>query len=58
MKFRLSFKSPDVLDQIDDLGLNEDDMAQCMKTAQMWLKWNEYIAVEFDTVEITAIVVK
>lgn len=58
MKFRLTFKTPDVLDQVDDLDCDTKIWKECVKTASMWMEHDEYITIEFDTETTTAIVVK
>ena len=45
---RLSFKTPDVLDQLPD-DLSEDDV----EWIKSFVKWGEYITVEFDLVNRT-----
>lgn len=76
MKFTLSFKTPDVLDQIDKPSLCEECKEEledewceecCLKTneyldtkamAQDFVKYDEYISIEFDTEKKTATVLK
>lgn len=78
MKFRLTFKMPDVLDQL--IGKHEfcefceeydsscdkcvelDESSMLNKTAskefaEKFIKWSEYITVEFDTEAKTAIAI-
>jgi hypothetical protein len=54
MKFSLTFKHPDVLEQIDDLEDNERLEAQTF--AEKFLKYQEYLIVDFDTEAKTATV--
>ncbi len=60
MKFQVMFKSPDALqDAIMDIVGVDDDLAEELETfAEKWVKYNEYITVEFDTKADTAVVVK
>ena len=53
MKFTLSFKSPDVLDQ-----LTEDEQEEAKKVIEKYIKWSEYISIEFDTELKTATVLE
>ncbi len=57
MKFQLSFKTPDVLDQLDEV-LDPDDQEAARETARQYLQYGEYLRVEFDTDTETATVVK
>ncbi len=57
MKFTLTFKQPDVLDQIDDY-LDPDTREEMEKFAKKYLTYSEYIDVEFDTEKGTAVAVK
>ena len=54
MKFQLTFKTPDVLDQIDGPGKS----SVCIKTAKKFIEYDEYINIEFDTDTGTAVVLK
>jgi len=58
MKFTLSFKTPDVLDQLDYDIQDEDQRYEADATANKFLQYGECINVEFDTKEQTAIVLK
>lgn len=49
MKVRLSFKTPDVKDQ-----LSEDEREASETVLKKFLKYSEYIQVEFDTETNTA----
>jgi hypothetical protein len=57
MKFHLTFKTPDVLDQ-----LTHDHETDAQEKARMFalkfLKYEEYLTVEFDTDEKTATVLE
>jgi len=54
MKFQLTFKTPDILDQIDTGS--DDEIERCRDFANRWIEWGEYLIVEFDTEEGTAVV--
>jgi hypothetical protein len=56
MKFTLTFKQPDVFDQLDDLSEEERDSAE--RLARDYVQYSEYINVEFDTEAGTAKAVK
>ena len=56
MRFRLTFKTPDVCDQIPK-GIDEENDA-AHELALKFLKYEEYITIEFDTDKGTAIVVQ
>ena len=49
MKIRLSFKTPDVTDQ-----LNEEELEAAQTVLKKFIKWSENIQVEFDTETNTA----
>lgn len=57
MKFTLMFKTPDVLDQIqeqiDDHKYDDDEYYSMLEDAkifaQQYVKWSEYITIEFDS---------
>lgn len=70
MKFTVTMKSPDALNYaMDDLrtiliedGVSDEDdredlIEQARDFANRWMRWGEYIDVEFDTEEGTAKVV-
>ena len=49
MKVRLTFKSPDVLDQVDD-QIEDEECREIMKKAcNSFLEYSEYITVEIET---------
>lgn len=52
----LSFKTPDVFDQLEDLS--NSDRAKVEKLAKRFVEWDEYINIEFDTTKGTAKVLK
>ena len=63
MKFTLTFKTPDVLNQatndllreeIDSFNDEETDFDKVMKTAKKFLVYDECISIEFDTDTQTA----
>jgi hypothetical protein len=56
MKFTLTFKTPGVLDVIDELP--EDQVNVALTLADKFVKWDEYVKIEFDTVAQTATVLK
>lgn len=52
MKFTLTFKHPDVLDQIDEQFEGDDrdtDRDAARSLAGKFLEYDEYIYIEFDT---------
>lgn len=69
MKFTLTFKCPDVLDQVDNPEPNEDpyieeewdkyysNKAEISKIVEKFIRWGELITVEFDTETLTAVVI-
>jgi hypothetical protein len=56
MKFTLTFKTPGVLDVVDELP--EDQVNVALTLADKFVKWDEYVKIEFDTVAQTATVLK
>lgn len=56
MKFILMFKTPDVLDQLD--AVPEDVGVEIARTVARYVKYGEYIRVEFDTETQTATVLE
>ena len=57
MKFILTFKTPDVLEQVLGDYLEEDDIPQeIMNTAVKFIEYDEFIRIEFDTESNTATV--
>jgi len=70
MKFRVTMKTPDALDyaledleeqMIEHAFLDKDERDEQINEARdfanRWIKWGEYIEVEFDTKEGTATIV-
>lgn len=58
MKFRLTFKTPDVLEQLrDQLPDPEAEMA-FRRLADKYVKFAEYVTLEFDTITQSAKVVR
>ena len=56
---RLTFKTPDVLDQIFyDGDFSEDDMEAIRNKAAKFIECGEYIVVELDTKKGTCVVVE
>lgn len=54
MKFTLTFKMPDVLNQLThDFETEKQDEAKAF--AEKYVKYGEYISVEFDTENKTAV---
>ena len=53
MKFILTFKTPDVVDQLEG-----DDRPSAEKFLKRWVKYGEYLTVAFDTKKGTAEVQK
>jgi hypothetical protein len=57
MKFTLSFKTPDVLNQLElRSGISGEDLEEAKALARKFLEYSEYIRVEFDTRTQTAVV--
>lgn len=52
MKVVLTFKTPDVTDQMDDL--NEDQVREAKKKLEKWLEYDECVSIEFDLEATTA----
>lgn len=45
MKFTLTFKCPDVLDQLEG---SEEEIEKMQEFARKYMEYSEYITVEFD----------
>jgi hypothetical protein len=61
MKFTLTFKTPDVTDQFpyaEEPKDSKDVFDECNNCVRPYLKFNEYLSVEFDTDTGTATVLK
>ncbi len=63
MKIQLTFKTPDVLDQLQrksysDQDISDDELNDEIEKAEKilakWIKWSEYLTVEFDLENQTA----
>lgn len=63
MKFQLTFKTPDILDEIsfDPKGMSVEEREdalnsrfKCEKTAKKYVEYGEYITIEFDTSDNSA----
>lgn len=46
MKFCITFKTPDVLDQIDDDHYPRKELERFL---DRWVTYGEYVTIEFDT---------
>jgi len=57
MKYTLTFKTPDVLDQISE-QLNDVDADEAKLLARKFVQFGEYLRVELDTEAKTATVLK
>lgn len=58
MKFRLTFKMPDVLDQLKEIPCDAGEYRKAAKLAEKFVEWGEYVTIELDTAAKTATVVK
>lgn len=60
MKFRVTFKTPDVVDNtIENLGVEPDEQEAIYKqVVSKWFKYGEYVTIEVDTNADTATVVE
>lgn len=57
MKFTLTFKHPDVLDQIDEqTNGDEVEIARARKLARTFVEYDEYVYIDVDTNKGTATV--
>ena len=57
MSVTLTFKTPDVLDQLDGL-YDEDELEVVTEVLNKFIKYGEYINVEFDIDSCTAKVLR
>lgn len=55
MKFKISFKTPDAIEQVYDLPKFTQEIARDFM--QKYMKYGEYITIEFDTEANTAVAV-
>ena len=54
MKIQVTFKSPDAVnDALEDQDLTEQ-REEIKKKLQKWLRWGEYVDIEFDLTKGTA----
>lgn len=58
MKFILTFKTPDVLDQIEMENYSQLEMNAMKPVINKFIEFGEYISVQFDTEEMTATVLE
>jgi hypothetical protein len=60
MKFRVTFKTPDALVNAVEAEVERHSnlYAEAMDCAAKWMKYEEYITIEFDTETGTATVVE
>lgn len=56
MKFTLSFKTPDVLDQLDEDITDLETLRLANQTVKKFVEYGEYITVQFDTETQSAVV--
>lgn len=54
MKFKLSFKTPDVKDQLDEY----EEGSWLKDVVDQWVEYGESVTIEFDTEAGTATVIK
>lgn len=57
MKFQLAFKTPDVLDQLEEIE-NEEERETVKCLAKKFLQFQEILIVELDTEKQTATVME
>lgn len=57
MKIRLTFKTPDVVDESIQEIENQEEAVMVSNLARKWIQYGEYITVEIDTEKETCIVV-
>lgn len=64
MKFQLTFKTPDVTDQIPfdmesgNAQYRSDKLEECLRLTEEFVTWGEVITIEFDTRAKTATVLR
>lgn len=56
MKFTLTFKTPDVTDEINELDADYDDILSAKDLADKFVQYDEYVTIQFDTETQTAVV--
>ena len=57
MKFRLSFKTPDALDYLDEHDADPEEVEAKKEFARRYIRYSEAITIEFDTEAETAVAV-
>jgi hypothetical protein len=57
MKFRLSFKTPDALDYLDEHDDDPEGVEAKKEFAKRFIKFGELVTVEFDTKAETAVAI-
>ena len=59
MKFTVTFKTPDVLEDLDRLeDISEDERASAEELINQYVEYGEYVRIEFDTDSKTAKVLR
>ena len=59
MKFTITFKTPGALDDLDaSRKLSPDDLERAKALVEKYVRWGEYLSVEFDIEDGTATVLK
>ena len=58
MKFRITFKTPDAIQEFLDKYDNEDDYEDISLFIREYVTYGEYVRLEFDTVDKTVKVLK
>ena len=55
MKFTVTFKTPDVLEDLDRLeDISEEERASADELVKQYVEYGEYVRIEFDTEAKTA----
>ncbi len=54
MKFTLTFKTPDVMDVLGERFSDEGEREEALTFASKFVRWSEYVDIEFDTNAQTA----
>jgi hypothetical protein len=57
MKYRVTFKTNDVLDQVEEEAKANEELDDLKEITRKYIKYGEYITIEFDTVSETVCVV-
>jgi len=58
MKFRLTFNTPDVFDQLVETTDDQDELDVCTTLAESYVEYGEYITIEFDTARLAVKAIK